>query len=338
MKLAITICATKSYAYAMKSQARLLAANLQDVEGGHIILSTDGSPELEAIEKYYAMIFPEGWQIHNLADKALGEHENYKPSAQQVIAQLRTMAFTFARKLRVDLCWSLDSDVLPPANAFRCLKNMLEFDDGYYAISTCSYPNEGFLGGRGTPHNPIAEDFLPEERDLPEPLKRGLSRLEEKQKLAATLEEKQRLDQVGHRLMQRVKKHPPKGNIFELNAKRWRPRGWLENAYPAIGKGAVVPSDWCGFGCTLLNREALAHANFEGYDGQGTEDLWVIWKRWHQVGLRINVITHVVCDHVIHEKKKGGDEGQYTHIRAYHETEGETVGHIRTEKRPWLYD
>jgi hypothetical protein len=126
------------------------------------------------------------------------------------------------------------------------------------------------------------------------------------------------------------------GNVWECNSKfGWRRRGWLENAYPAIGVGAVVPSDWCGFGCTLMNHAALQLANFDGYDGQGTEDLYVVWRRWHPAGLRINVIPHCPCDHVIWQKKKGGAEDEYNIILSSHETQGECVGHLRTRKVPW---
>lgn len=76
-------------------------------------------------------------------------------------------------------------------------------------------------------------------------------------------------------------------------------------------------------------------ANFEGYDGRGTEDLFVVWKRWYPAGLRINVITHCPCDHVIWSKKKGGDASEYTLIESFHEAQGEHIGHLRTKKSPW---
>ena len=135
----------------------------------------------------------------------------------------------------------------------------------------------------------------------------------------------------------KVRECPPDGNIWEVIAKHgWRRRGWLDSAYPGIGLGAVVPSDWCGFGCTLMNREALALADFEGYEGKGTEDLFVCWNRWHPAGLRINVIPHCPCDHVIWEKKKGGSATEYNHIVAYHEQRGEARGHLRTRVVPWI--
>ncbi|OPZ54897.1 MAG: hypothetical protein BWY91_01388 [bacterium ADurb.BinA028] len=68
---------------------------------------------------------------------------------------------------------------------------------------------------------------------------------------------------------------------------------------------------------------------------RGTEDLFVCWRRWHPAGLRINVITHCPCDHVIWEKKKGGSATEYNHIVAYHEHRGEARGHLRTRTVPW---
>jgi len=53
----------------------------------------------------------------------------------------------------------------------------------------------------------------------------------------------------------RIEKYPPKSNVFVANGKKWRRRGWFDFAYPAIGKGAIVPSDWCGFGATMMNKK-----------------------------------------------------------------------------------
>jgi hypothetical protein len=342
MKLAITICATKSYTYAMSAQARRVLANIAAAraEPGALILVGDTSRELKAVAKYYEAILPEGWVVRLAGDATLTEGgENYKPQAQLLIAAMRSEAFAQARKFNADFCWSLDSDVLPPANALRCSLTMLEFDGGYYSVSTCPYPNGAFLGGCGTRQHPIAEDFLPGERKLPPELKAEfdaneaeLKKLNE-DKAQPTDEQRKKWEETN----KKIKECPPDGNIWEVIAKHgWRRRGWLDHYAPGIGRGAVLPSDWCGFGCTLLNREALALATFDGYDGGGTEDLFVCWHRWHPAGLRINVITHCPCDHVIWEKKKGGDEKKYVHHVAYHEQEGEYRGHLRTRQIPWL--
>lgn len=337
--LVITICATKAYTYAMREQASRIVANLDHEPAGTVLLVGDASDELKRVADFYKTILPEGWTVERVTIKeASDNHENYKEGAQMLIARLRSAAFAKARQLRAVLTWSLDSDTLPPANALRCMKTMLEFDGGYYSVSTCPYPNTGFLGGRGSPQHPIAEDFLPHERKVPPELlaEHEANEAELKAILAdkkqPTDEQRQRWDAT-HK---KIRECPPDGNIWEVIAKHgWRPRGWLDHAYPAIGRGAVVPSDWCGFGCTLLNAQALALAHFEGYEGKGTEDLYICWHRWYPAGLRLNVITHCPCDHVIWEKKKGGDAGTYTLHQSYHETQGETAGHLRTRTMPW---
>jgi hypothetical protein len=133
--------------------------------------------------------------------------------------------------------------------------------------------------------------------------------------------------------MERVKSSPPDGNIWEVTAKHgWRRRGWMDFAYPGIGYGAVVPSDWCGLGCTLLSKGALAHADFCGYDGRGTQDLFLCWSRWHPAGLRIACVPHVACDHI----KRQAGKPEILHHRAYHEQEGECRGHLRVRTQPFV--
>lgn len=343
MKLAITVAATGSYCYAMKTLAVRVAANISAAKWAHpgvAIISGDNSKEIKAAIVHWRDILPENWKVvHVDAGRENPAAANYKVEAQLLIAKLRSAAFAAARREGADLCWSLDSDTLPPANGLRCMLDMLRFDDGYYSISTCPYPNELFLGGRGSQFNQIAPDFIDVERAVPDDLKAEFEVLKKEaaetdptkhtEPPAEWLERKKKADE-------RLRECPPIGNIWEVQGKHgWRPRGWLDNAYPAIGRGAVVPSDWCGFGCTLMNREALAVANFEGYDGQGTEDLFIVWNRWWPAKLRINVITHCPCDHVIWAKKKGGSPEEYTLIRSYHEEHGDAVGHLRTRKQPW---
>lgn len=344
MKLCITVAATSSYCYAMKTLASRVAANLHAAnwtEAGSVVIAGDNTKEVKAAVAAWKDALPADWKIvHVVAGSENQAAANYKTEAQILIGKLRSAAFASARREHADYCWSLDSDTLPPANALRCMLDMLRFDGGYYSVSTCPYPNESFLGGRGNQYHPIAQDFLDTERVIPEELKSEIEAL--KKEAEATepgkqtapppewIERKKKVDE-------RVRACPPTGNIWEVIAKHgWRQRGWLDHAYPAIGIGAVVPSDWCGFGCTLMGKEALALANFEGYDGQGTEDLFVVWRRWWPAGLKINVITHCPCDHVIWQKKKGGNSEEYTLISSYHETQGETIGHLRTRKMPWL--
>lgn len=337
MKIAASVCATKSYTYAMHEQAVRVAACFSLVECEPIIILV-GDVHVGEFAKVYDELMPKA-RIIAAPIENLSEGENYKEPAQIVIARMRDRAHSIARTQGVDYCWSLDSDVLPPANALRCMLDMLRFDNGHYSVSTCPYPNSAFLGGFGTPQNPIAEDFLPHERKLPDELKAEFEANEAELKALAndrkepTEEQRKRWDATN----KRIKECPPDGTIWEVIAKHgWRRRGWFDNAYPGIGRGSVVPSDWCGFGCTLMNRNALALAYFDGYDGRGTEDLFICWKRWYPAGLRINVIPHCPCDHVIWEKKKGGDKEKYTHIVAYHETDGEYRGHMRQRSTPFI--
>ncbi len=343
MKLAITVCATANYCYAMKTLAARVSANLSAAawgEPGLVVIAGDNSKEVREAVKHWKAALPTGWEVtHLIVGAEDPDAVNYKPGAQLLIARLRSAAFSEVRRIQPDWCWSLDSDTLPPANALRCMMDMLKFDNGFYSVSTCPYPNDAFLGGRGTPQNPIGQDYLEAERILPDDLKAEIEAL--KKEAAETepgkfTEPTKEWVERKKKAEERVRECPPDGNLWQVIAKHgWRRRGWLEAAYPAIGRGAVVPSDWCGFGCTLMNREALALANFEGYDGQGTEDIYVVWRRWWPAGLRINVITHCPCDHVIWQKKKGGDTKEYTLINSYHEDQGECVGHLRTRKMPW---
>lgn len=330
--LVITIVATSSYQYALQAQARAIQANVSALSGC-IVLVTDALPCPDLVNCYRDLLPPDRWQIHHLPLAIVDGLPNYEQGAQLCIAQMRTAAFCKARALGADLTWSLDSDVLPPANAFRCMVDMLGFDQGYYQVATCPYPSQGgggFLFGRGTQHRHILDDIYEDEREVPEPLAAELG--EHRAKLeAGQVPDQAWVDQM-QELEKRVKELPPVGNVFALNAKRWRRRGWGEAAYPAIGKGSVVPTDWCGFGCTLLNRQALMLADFCGYEGKGTEDLFVVWRKWHPAGLRICAIPHVVCSHVIRQKDRPG----YKLIEAFHETEGECVGHIRQRTLPWI--
>lgn len=337
--LAITVCATGSYTYAMRAQARRVAANCGN--GGKdtaIILVGDSSQSLQEVAAYYRFLMPSvRIDLHPLPNLS-EDNPNYKQQAQMVIARMRDEAFARARAHDADECWSLDSDTLPPQNALRCMRDMLKFDDGYYSVSTCPYPNSAFLGGFGTRYNPIAEDFLPHERKVPEELMAEFKANEEEGKELAKKKEQpsEEIRKKWEATSKKIRECPPDGTIWEVIAKHgWRRRGWLDNAYPGIGLGAVVPSDWCGFGCTLMNKEALSLAYFDGYDGRGTEDLFICWHRWHPAGLRLNVIPHAPCDHVIWDKKKGGDSDKYVLHHSYHEQDGEFRGHLRVRQIPW---
>lgn len=333
--ISVTICSTRSYSYALLAQARKVQACIEDEPKGVVILVGDASPEIKKTQKFYSDILPTGWTVELITGNFEDNLPNYKNAAQLIIARMRSLAFDRSRKLNVDMCWSLDSDVLPPPNALKCMKHMLEFDDGIYSVSTCPYPSQGggaFLGGRGTPERPILPDFYDDEREIPDKLKKRMDRHTKRLNALKGHPDKQWLNER-QEISELVQQCKPQGNIFAMNAKGFRRRGWMSAAYPEIGWGSIVPTDWCGFGCTLMNKKALALAQFDGYDGSGTEDLYIVWKRWFRHGLKINCIAHVPCDHVIRDRK---DKHKLILCQAYHEQkDAECVGHLRIEPRPW---
>jgi hypothetical protein len=337
--LAIATYATKSYFHCWPQFLRRVAAAAGHHAEAHFILATDQSDEAKQAVETARHELPEGWRIQAvqmpLEDGGV-EGKDYKEPAQMRIASLQGAAFAAARKIRATALWSVEADNLVPADALRVAEWALAMPqaDGspFYEVAAVTYPNGLFLGGNGTPQNPIAEDFNEKERKVPPRLTRALEvcrdRLKDYKDKTIGERESKRLG----RLHERVKKCPPEGNVFEVTAKHgWRRRGWMDYAYPGIGRGAIVPSDWCGLGCTLLSSRALALATFEGYDGRGTQDLFLCWHRWHPAGLRIACIPHTVADHVKRDK-----EGKIVHYRAYHETEGEYRGHLRVRQQEWM--
>lgn len=346
--LAITVSATKSYLHAWPQCVRAIAAAASHHEEAHFIFSTDESKEADAAAELAKRELPEGWKISVLKHSFKEDAKDYKETAQLRIATLQGAGFAFARKLRASMCWVVESDTIVPAHGLRVLEWTLSMPqaDGrpYYDIAAATYPNGLFLGGFGSPQHQIAEDFLPEERKLKARLSLLLEKCEERLKAiprptnAVEAEAAQKTgDREGKRmgrLREWVKKSPPKGNVFELNAKGYRRRGWMDYAYAGIGIGAVVPSDWCGLGCTLLSKSALAHADFTGYEGRGTQDLFLCWSRFYPHGLKIACVPHIVCDHIKRQEKDG--KAEIIHHRAYHEQEGECRGHLRQRAQPFV--
>ena len=340
MKLAIYTCGTAGYTYAMLAQARRIQSCIAACQRQLDILVLvvgDGSADNVAAAAEYEALLPAA-QVELLKHDGLQAGEkNYDHATQLLIAQLRTMATRRAIAWGADACLSLDSDVLPPSNALRCMLDMLEFDGGYYGVAACPYPSQGggaFLCGRGTPQRPILPCFHEDEKEIPEELikkrdkiRKKLDKLEGKPPPKELIEKLKKADKE-------IEAVPPKANVFTLNGEQWRQRGWFDNAYPGIGKGSIVPSDWCGFGCTMMNREALALCDWSGYEGGGTEDLFINWHRWFPNGIKIAAIPHAPCDHVIRHRS---DKGKLVHIVASHEQHGECVGHLRQQARPW-YD
>ena len=328
-----TLCTffTQGWTYSVQSWAEHAATAVRG-EQGHLILSTDDSKECAALVEKIALKFP-GHQLHHLKIAGVDDAQKaYKDEAQLIIARLQQAAFARAREVGAGECWSVESDVLVPPNALKVLRQALAFDDGYYSIGMVTYPNGQFLGGRGTQQHPIAEDYKADERQIPDELQKEIDerqkRLKELTKQRKQPSEKEMA--AWAELDKRIRECPPKGNIFELQAKGWRRRGWMESAYPAIGRGAILPTDWVGLGCTLLNARALSLATFEGYDLKGTQDLFLCWNRWHQHGLRMCVVPHVVCSHVKRRVDKEGNRTDEIEVHeAFHELEGEYAGHLR---------
>jgi hypothetical protein len=339
--LAILTCATKSFQYALKAQMPLLAENLRNVEPGHYIFVTDKSPESKKAFEMICNNFVPDWKMHFL-DVLPNDEDNkdYGVNAQLRIAKMQGIGLDCARDLGVDELWSLESDILPPPNALKVMRQTLSFDDNYYDVAMVTYNNGSFLGGRGDSNHWIAEDFSLDEKIIPKRLEFLLKACGEKLnkigELKSSPEDKKKVfereSKRMERLQKRVKECSPKENVFGLNAKRWRKRGWLENAYPAVGRGAILESDWCGLGNTLFSKKALNLANFNGYEGKGTQDLWLCWRCWKPNNIRISVIPHIVSHHVKPDSKSPSG---YSVLFARHEIDGEYVGHLRCDKTPF---
>jgi hypothetical protein len=363
--LAIGSYATKSYLHAWPQCVRNIAAAANHHDDVHFIFVTDTSEEAKKASQIAKTELPEGWKFTTInLEVNTDRKEKYKQQSQFLIANLQGAAFSFARKIRADYFWSVESDTLVPADALKVSEWVLKMPqaDGtpYYDIAACTYPNGLFLGGFGTYQSPINEDFLPEERKVPDKFKKIYTLCQEKIKDYEDKLKKEFInkntDEIDkkilnlkklldkeikrfHRLREKIKKYPPDGNIWEITSKHgWRRRGWMDFAYPGIGKGSIVPSDWCGLGCTLLNKKALALADYSGYEGFGTQDLFLCWKRWHPANLKIACIPHVACDHVKHktELEKNKNTNPYIHYVAYHETDPNYLGHLRVRYQDWI--
>ena len=332
MKTSIIIAGTTSYLNVAEACVRRVEAALFHARKRREIDAVWIGVTDEAGKDAMADILPDGATVKTISIKEGGKR--YKEESQLLIANLQQVGFRESIRQDVDRCWIVEPDILVPHNALSCMMDMLEFDDGYYDVAFVTYPSHSggmFLGGYGDPCHPIAEDFLTEERDVPKELMEKLEKAEkdlQENKDEKLAEEKAKaLSDV----REEVKKCPPKGNVFKLNSEKWRRRGWLDNAHPGIGRGAVLETDWTGLGCNLLSREALALASFDGYDGKGTQDLFLNWRRWKANDLRFCVITHTVCEHVV----SANDGDRRVHAFAHHEPQGECKGHLRVQHRPY---
>lgn len=346
-KLAIGVAATKSYLYAFKQCVRNIAAAGSHHERAMFILATDKSDEAQQAIETAREELPEGWAIQaiqtDLDDTLTGGKYDVTPQIR--IATLQGQLYAFARKIRAEQFFSVESDTLIPPNALKVLEWTLEMprEDGtpFYDIAAGTYNNGLFLGGFGSYQNQIEEDFLLHERIVPKALLKERDSLERKviqlmkdpEKNKAELEVRHT---EGQDIMRRIKECPPDGNIWQVTAKHgWRRRGWMDFAYPGIGEGAVVPSDWCGLGCTLMNKRALSLADYQGYQGKGTQDLFLCWEKWHPAGLKIACVPHVVASHVKRVKDDKGNE-VFENLIGYHEQQPEYKGHLRLKKELFI--
>ena len=140
----------------------------------------------------------------------------------------------------------------------------------------------GFLFGGGSPTRHILPDVYPEERILPEELKNRY-------------EQAQKDKKVPKELMDEIDKCPPAGNIWELNSKfGWKERGWGTNYFPGISAyGAIIHTKWSGFICNLYNKRSLSLLDFTGYALKGTSDLFIVWKKFYQQGMKPVILVLV---------------------------------------------
>lgn len=331
--LAIIICATEKFQYCLNPQARavLQNVNLSGHQTGHLLLATC-EKSVEGIKERYESLLPD-WTIEILSMPVKeSPKKDYTPNSLLLISQLYTAAFDRARALGVDHVWTLESDVIPEPNNLRCMRDMLAFDGGFYDVAFCPYVSSGgggIMGGRGSHRNWILPNWGEDEIEMPVELVAEMKAHKKKQKKGPPDEAWVREWQ---RLVDSAKNFPPKGNVFVLNAKGWRQRGWLEWAYPALGRGSVVPSDWMPMGNNLLSKRALQFADFNAYTGRGTQDLFLSY-RLQAHGMRFCVLPHSPSGHVV--RKTNSDGGPFTLFTLNHEQDGDGVGHLRQREVPY---
>lgn len=341
--IAITNYATRSFAHGLPAQPALVLQNLRlaAIEPSDVVfvLAGDASPEVRRGFAAYERVLGRAGVTCELVTLNVKEREGeqHNTNGNLIIAALQDAAWNVARLHGAEQCWSLESDILPPANALRTMRSALNFDGGWYDVAMATYPNLGFLGGHGNPAQWIAPNAHEDERQLSEEHRKLIAARNERLKQGTPLNDAENAAFAA--LAADVEKQPPEGNVFERNAKHgWRPRGWFDEAYPAIGQGALVPTQWVGLGCTLMSRRALDLAQFTGYAGHGTQDLWLCWRVWHPYGLRLAVTSHAVCSHIKPRRTDGPacePETPWQLHYARHELGGPAHGHLRQEITPW---
>lgn len=332
MKVAITVCGTKNYTFAAKDQAFRVQAMVKyaDICSVDIIYVSDDEVKLAELEELYTRLLPTS-RFHKVMTNAK-EGPNYKEIAQLSIGKMRTAAFGAAMALGVDYCLSLDSDILPAVNGLESCLNALKFDKGYYGVASMLYTSQGgglWLCGGGTNERRILPNFYDDELNIDKKYIGWRNKYQNKFKAAAKVKNVDGCKFYGKRvfwvnkLIDKKSRPKLKGNVWSLNGANYKKRGWFDFYAPGIGRGSIVPCDWCGFGATLMNKKALALTNFHGYEGKGTEDLYVIWDKWRPAGIKIAAVSHSICDHICRKK-----EGGYFMVKAWF-GEGEVENHLR---------
>lgn len=333
--LVITTYATKSYLYALTAQMPLVIAALRyaEIEHAHWVLASDTSPAAAEIFAECREALGSLVTCHHcpIAVNDNNGAQGHATGSNLVIAQLQTAAFHRARLIGAGQVWSLEADIFPQPKTLRCLMDVLAFDRGWYQVAMATYPNSAFLGGHATVGNWILPSVYPDERELTPELSAAV---EEREKVIADLRRDGReatADQVAEwqRLDKEIEAAPAKGNVFALNAAKWRRRGWFESAYPGIGQGAVLPTDWVGLGCTLMTAQAVQLADWTGYEGHGTQDLFLCHRVWAPNHIRLAVTSHTLCSHA---KRRG--EG-FELMFAHHQLGGDCHGHLRSSHQVW---
>ena len=353
MKLGVYVASTLKHSYALKAQARAIhsACVYAGIKKPVVVIVCGSDDFFDEVGLEYEELFNGKAKVILIKKEEFFDckkRKNYKNEVQLMIAQMRSIGTKKLLSEGCDRILSMDSDVLPKHNSIQCMLDTLNFDKGYYGVAQCPYPSQGggaFLGGRGTPQRHILPDFAKEERKIPKKLKEEEKKAKKDLELFIKNLEKNNVKvnektdkeiKDKHENLARIEKEidscPPKNNVFALNGKKWIRRGWFDYAYPAIGKGSVVPVDWVGFGCTMMTRETASMCDFSGYDGSGTEDLYIVFRRWYINNVNIANIAHCPSDHIVRDRS---DNQKYIHVMTYHEDSGECVGHLRQSNLPW---
>lgn len=335
MKTAVFTAATKSYAYALPACAKAMARSLSK-SGDDVtwIVATDEAATVEEAVR--------AWGSFGLSEPKIldgfteGDSEKdkakYKEQSQLLISRMQQACLDEATKLDADLYFSVESDILIHPHAYRGLKWLLECPvEPRYSVAVTTYFNGSFLCGRGTPQRQIAEDFAEDERAIPPDLEKKIK--ENKSLMAKLAKERKRPSEEQMKnssdLHEEIKKCHPKGNVFEMNAKGWKKRGWLDTAYPgAACQGAVLPTDWCGLGCTMWGRDVQELTNFSGYEGKGTQDLFLVWSKWYPAKKKIGCLVGAPASHV-----KRSADGLVIWEPMFVPDNEETAGHLRVNQR-----